>query len=159
MNMVNPRIIEVLDVSKAPYEIHDHSSYATTIKSPADFSKAVGLPLNQITKSLFLKQSDGKYAVVVAAMSKQIDFKRVAELLTVPRVEFGKPDELDRITGYPRNGVSPLGLPSDIPILLDSDLLAHPTVSIGGGAIGVEVELSPKLLVSLAGARVHSITE
>lgn len=67
-------------------------------------------------------------------------------------MEVASPEALNSSLGYPRNGVSPLGAPADIPVLLDEAVLNYPTVLVGGGATGIEIELSPKDLVQMTSA-------
>lgn len=157
MNEMHPRVASALQALVEEVVIHDHSSLPREIRSPDDFSRAVGIPLSRVTKSLFLSRPDGGYAIAVAGMGRRIDFKRVAAALGVPRVEVASPPELEAKVGYPRNGVSPLGIPEDVPIILDAQLLDAPTITVGGGAVGIEVELSPGTLRSLVGPLVLAI--
>ena len=62
------------------------------------------------------------------------------------------------MTGYPRNGVSPLGLAGGIAVVVDSRLFDYPTILIGGGATAIEIEIAPSDLVRLSGATVQGIT-
>lgn len=157
MNQVHPRVASALDARIAEVVIHDHSSFPTEIRSPDDFSDAVGIPLSRVTKSLFLSRRDGGYAIAVAGVDRRIDFKAVAAALGAPRVQVASPAELEAELGYPRNGVSPLGIPADVPIVLDAQLLEAATITVGAGAAGIEVELSPLTLRSLVDPLVAEI--
>lgn len=157
MNEVHARVASALGDRIGEVVIHDHSSFPAEIRSPDDFSQAAGIPLRRVTKSLFLSRRDGGYAIVVAGMDRRIDFKRVAAALGVPRVEVASPTELEAVLGYPQHGVSPLGIPQDVPIVLDARLLELPTITVGGGAAGIEVELAPGTLRSLVRPLVSEI--
>ena len=74
------------------------------------------------------------------------------------RVEVASAEDLSVKTGYPRNGVSPLGLADGISIVVDRALLDYPSILIGGGATAVEIEIAPADLVRISGAAVTSIT-
>jgi Cys-tRNA(Pro)/Cys-tRNA(Cys) deacylase len=141
------------------YKIRDHSDYSVEIKSPRDFAEALGCPIECITKTLFLCSRDRhSYTVAVCSVDRRLDFKSVANAIGAKRVEVASSEDLQVKTGYPRNGVSPLGLAGDIAVVVDRLLLDYETILIGGGAAAVEIELSPWDLVRISGATVESIT-
>jgi Cys-tRNA(Pro)/Cys-tRNA(Cys) deacylase len=141
------------------YKIHDHGELSVEIRSPQDFADALGYPIQRITKTLFLRSRDGQaHAVAVCSMDRRLNFQSIADALGVKRAEAAPLDDLQAKTGYPRNGVSPLGLAGDITVLVDELLLGYPTVLIGGGAAAIEIELTPADLVRVSGATVRSIT-
>jgi Cys-tRNA(Pro)/Cys-tRNA(Cys) deacylase len=141
------------------YKVHDHAEFATAISSPADFAKALGYPVERVAKTLFLCSQDKRvFAAAVVPASRRLDFKSAAGAVGVKRVQAASAEDLQARTGYPGNGVSPLGLAADIAVVVDSQLLDYPTVLIGGGAAAVEIEISPADLVRISAAAVQSIT-
>jgi len=54
--------------------------------------------------------------------------------------------------GYPPNGVSPIGA-GELPVLMDEQVFAHQTITVGGGEAGVEVEVDPQALANMSAAR------
>lgn len=162
MNSPHPKVFSLLGESGVDAKIHDHEAFATRISSPQDFADALGYSLRRITKTVFLrsKSSSERYAVAVCGMDRKLDFKAIAGSVEPPeRMEVASADDLDRITGYPKHGVSPLGLPAGVEVLLDESLLDETTVLVGGGAAGVEIELDPSDLAAIAGARIAKITQ
>ncbi len=148
--------ISGLDVK---YKVYDHADFAAEISSPADFAAALGYPVERIAKTLFLCSQDRRvYAAAVCPASRRLDFKSAAGAVGVKRVQAASAEDLQARTGYPGNGVSPLGLAGGIAVVVDSLLLDYPTVLIGGGAAAVEIEISPSDLVQISGAEVKSIT-
>ncbi|KZE43293.1 hypothetical protein AVW09_00695 [Microbacterium sp. T32] len=91
-------------------------------------------------------------------MNHKLDFAAASEAAGVGRLEVGKPEELAEVLGYPRNGVSPLGIPGEVPVLIDAELHNFPTILIGGGATGIEIEIAPDTLAHLTGAVVVSLS-
>jgi Cys-tRNA(Pro)/Cys-tRNA(Cys) deacylase len=91
-------------------------------------------------------------------VDRRLNFKATASAIGTNRVEAASPEDLQARRGYPRNGVSPLGLAEDITVVVDRLLLDYPTVLIGGGATGIEIELSPADLIRISAATVGSIT-
>ena len=140
-------------------KIHDHGQFESEIKNAQDFAAALGYSIERITKTLFLRSHDRqRYCVAVTSADRRLDFKSVAAATGVKRLEAAPPDELAVKTGYPRNGVSPLGLADDIAVIVDTPLLDCPTVLVGGGTTAVEIELTPADLVRVSRATVASIT-
>ena len=76
-------------------------------------------------------------------MDRRLNFRSIANAIGTKRVEAASPEYLQIKTGYPRNGVSPLGLAEDITVVVDRLLFDYPTVLIGGGTAEIEIELSP----------------
>ena len=55
-------------------------------------------------------------------------------------------------------GITPIGLPADWPVLVDSVVVAAGEVVIGGGIRGSMVLIVARDLVALPGATVHDLT-
>jgi len=148
-----------LSESAAEYKVYDHANLSTEIRNSQDFASALEFSIQRITKTLFLC-SHGRetYIAAVCSVDRRLDFKSIASLIGVKRVEAASAEDLAIKTGYPRNGVSPLGLGGDIAVMVDGPLLDYSTVLVGGGAVAIEVELSPSDLVRIAGATTHDIT-
>lgn len=148
-----------LETAKVPYKVYKHAELPGLIKSPADFSKAIGYSLDRITKSLFVRSvNKDKYAIVVCPMNRNINFDVIAKALSCPRVEVASKDELNIKVGYPPNGVSPIGA-KDIPVFVEKSLLNYETLLLGAGEAGVEVEISPHHLVKLTTATVGDFSK
>jgi Cys-tRNA(Pro)/Cys-tRNA(Cys) deacylase len=159
MNELHKNVQDAISKLGTEYKVHDHSKFSSEIRNPNDFAAALGYSIQRITKTLFLRGHDGQtYAAAVFSMDRRLDFKSTANAIGTKRVEAASSENLQVKTGYPKNGVSPLGLAEDITVVVDRLLLDYPTVLIGGGATGIEVELSPSDLVRISGATVESIT-
>jgi Cys-tRNA(Pro)/Cys-tRNA(Cys) deacylase len=135
-----------LDRSVVEYRVHFHEEMPVAIRSPRDFAQALGYDVSRITKTMLLRATDREeFCLVVLSSDRGMDLGRIAELLKVKRVQMAKKEELARILGYPPTGVSPLGAGS-VPVFLDEGLMGLPTVLIGAGDVGVEIEISPQAL-------------
>jgi len=51
-------------------------------------------------------------------------------------------------------GVTPFGLPDDLPVWIDADVMAQPRIILGGGSRSWKVISTPALLQALPGAEV-----
>ena len=156
---LHPKVQAALSGGKSAYKIYDHGNFTPQIRTPLDFASALGYPTPRITKTLFLRSHDGQtHSAAVCSVDQRLDFESTADAIGAKRVKVASLDDLRSLTGYPSGGVSPLGLASGIAVVVDMQLFEYPTVLIGGGTAGIEIELSPAELVRISGATVQSIT-
>lgn len=155
---MHPKVEAILRSSALMYKVHRHADLPVPIQNPQDFAQALGYHLDCITKSVLLNaEPEEVYCLAVCSVDRKINLKLLAALTHTRRVHLARAEELQRLTDYPSRGVSPLGI-ADIPIYIDESLLTLPTILIGAGEIGVEIELSPTDLVTLAHATVIPLT-
>ena len=77
--------------------------------------------------------------------------KRVKRLMEVSRASFAGADETRDLTGMMIGGVTPFGLPADMPIYADAKLKALDYVILGGGSRSSKLKLPPAELEKLPG--------
>jgi Cys-tRNA(Pro)/Cys-tRNA(Cys) deacylase len=143
---VHENVEAVLEGSGVLYQVHLHQDMPFPIRSPDDFARALGYDMARITKTLLLRATDGQeFCLVVLSSNKNTDLARVAELLGVKRVQMAAKEDLTRVLGHPPTGVSPIGAGS-IPVLLDEGIMEFPSVLVGAGEVGTEIEISPAAL-------------
>ena len=160
MSEISPRISEVLERSQVQYTIKHHAECDRPIDSPTDFAAALGYEVDRITKSLFtFASNEGRYVMLVCPASRKVDFTRASKAVGVRRLEIAAKRDLAEILGYPTTGVSPLGMPSEVSVLMDEGLLEHETILIGGGEVGIEIEMNPHDVARIAGARLERIAK
>jgi Cys-tRNA(Pro)/Cys-tRNA(Cys) deacylase len=125
------------------FQLHRHTSFADEIKLAEDLANALARELHRITKSLYLRCISGDaHAVVVRPMGRKANLAAIAATLQCKKVEIARDSELRAKVGYPSGGVSPLGLDT-IPVFMDQGLFDLPTIIIGAGEKGIELELPP----------------
>lgn len=141
--------------------LHDHETLASCkpIEEPADVAAQLGYDLDRIAKTLILKKQRTALAsaAVVARMSARLDFAKLSRVLGY-RAEAASAAELEAATSYPRGGVSPLGLPSTIRVVISEALLLSPTILVGAGRVGLEVELAPSDLARTTAGAIADIS-
>ena len=67
-------------------------------------------------------------------------------------------DEARTATGYERYTITPFGSTTAWPVIVDARAMAHPIVSVGGGAFGVNLHLAPADLVRILMADVADVS-
>lgn len=150
---MHPRVQQALIAAGVNYQVRSHADCPKQIRSPQDFADCLGYELGRITKTLFCRSTRrDKYALAVAPMTTKVDFSVIARALECPRIEVADKTELESMLTYPPNGVSPLGVDS-YPVFISETLMSYPTILIGSGLTGMEIELEPAVLVNMCGAQ------
>ena len=153
---LHPRVRAALQKAGVGYRIHRHSDQPFPIQGPADFARALGYPLERITKALFLRcNCHGKYLVLVCSVDTRPRLADIARLVGCKRLEPASREELAIVLGYPAQGVSPIAAGA-VQVLMDEDLLRHQTVLTAAGEIEVEIEMAPSDLRRVARALLFS---
>ena len=79
-------------------------------------------------------------------------------VLNSKKLSFASREEAEEITDQIYGGISPLGLPKDIKIYIDKNVMSRDKVFIGGGNRVSKFFLSPETLVDLTKASVEDLT-
>jgi Cys-tRNA(Pro)/Cys-tRNA(Cys) deacylase len=114
-------------------------------------AEALGRPAAQLFKTL-VASADGALAVFVVPADRQLDLRAAGK-----RTALATHAEAERATGYAVGGISPLGQRRRLPTTIDASALDWETVLVSAGRRGLQLELDPRDLVRLTGARVAAI--
>ncbi|WP_238176519.1 Cys-tRNA(Pro) deacylase, partial [Kribbella albertanoniae] len=119
-------------------------------------AEALGLEPAQVFKTL-LVEVDGKLAVGVVPVDKQLDLKAIAAAAGGKKAVMADPVAAERTTGYVVGGISPIGQKRPLLTVVDSTATAHATVYVSGGRRGLDIGLSPADLIAVTKARTAAI--
>jgi Cys-tRNA(Pro)/Cys-tRNA(Cys) deacylase len=133
---------------------YDHDPAAPSFGLEA--AQALGLPAEQVFKTLLVDTGDG-LAVGVVPVTGSLDLKALAAALGVKRVTMADPAAAERSSGMVVGGISPLGQRRALPTVVDESVDLFEVVYVSGGRRGLDVGLSPADLVRLTGATVADI--
>ena len=150
---MHPKVEAALKQIPGKWILHRHADYGE-IRSPADFAKALHFDVERISKTLFLRVhgAEVKFGLAVCPVTKKINLPYLATMLKSQWVELASALDMEETLGYPTYGVSPLGA-GDMPVFMDEQLFNYPTLLIGAGVLGEEIEISPFDLQTLARAQ------
>ena len=115
-------------------------------------AERLGLEPARVLKTLVV-DLDGSLAVAVVPVAAQLDLKALGG----KRARMADARDVERSTGYVLGGVSPLGQRKALPTTVDESALEHATICVSAGRRGLELELDPRDLVRLTGARVRAV--
>ncbi|MER7169354.1 Cys-tRNA(Pro) deacylase [Micromonospora sp. NPDC000207] len=122
----------------------------------ASVAEALGVPGYRLFKTL-VGEVDGVLVVAVVPVTGELDLRRLAAATGGKRAVLAERPVAERVTGYVRGGISPLGQRRRLPTVVDSSALERDTVYVSAGRRGLQVELAPTDLVTLTGATVAPI--
>ncbi|MEV2265786.1 YbaK/EbsC family protein [Nonomuraea africana] len=96
-----------------------------------------------------------RYAACMVLATTKADVNGVIRRrLDARKISFAPMDDAVSLTGMEYGGITPLGLPDDWPILVDSRVAAHPEVVIGSGVRRSKLALRGAALAGLKAAEV-----
>lgn len=146
------RVAEALALIGAPHQVLRHQDLSDHIESPLDFANALGISLGSVTKSVLFREVSpaSRFVLAVLPMPSRIDFKLLAQAIDARKLTLASREELDSVLGYPPSGVSPFGVTNAI-VVIEDLLLSCSTVTVGGGEVGIEIEVDPAILRELPG--------
>lgn len=96
-----------------------------------------------------------RYAACIILATTRADVNgAVRRLLDARKASFAPMDDAVELTGMEYGGITPIGLPADWPILVDSRVVAVPHVIIGSGVRHSKIVLPGRAIAALANAQV-----
>ena len=123
----------------------------------AQFCAAYGFELADSANTIVVvgKADPRRYAACIVLATHRLDVNRtVRDRLGTRKASFAGGDETRTLTGMEIGGVTPFGLPADLPIWVDAEVMTRPRIVLGGGSRSWKVLASPEVLLELPGAEV-----
>ena len=123
----------------------------------AEFCEHYDIPLERSANAIMLasKRPVGVNVVCLVLATHRLDVNGVGRAeMGVKKVSFAPPDLTAELTGMIMGGVTPFGLPDDIHVLIDADVMEHPWVIVGGGSRSLKVKVDPEVFARMENTRV-----
>jgi prolyl-tRNA editing enzyme YbaK/EbsC (Cys-tRNA(Pro) deacylase) len=124
----------------------------------AAFCEAYGVRLEESANCVIVAGRRGevtRYAACVVLATTRADVNGVVRRhLDARKASFAPMDDAVRLTGMEYGGITPIGLPRDWALLVDSRVVATPHVIIGSGVRHSKIALAGPALGALPGAEV-----
>ena len=140
-----PQIRQFLKSTKLDFEVIDcDPEFADTNV----FCKEYGIDLEDSVNAIVVKTKTGelKYAVCALLATTRLDInKTIRKKLGARKVSFADIGETVELTAMNIGGVTPLSLPSNLPLWVDSKIMQRSTIVLGGGNRSSKIKISPKI--------------
>lgn len=142
----------------------DHQIVACdpTLADTAEFCEAYGYELEDSANTIVVagKSDPPMYAACVVLATTRLDVnKTVKKRMEVRGASFARGEDIKRLTGMTIGGVTPIGLPSDLPLWVDSRVMERRRIILGGASRSRKVLASPEILVALGGVVVEGLAK
>ena len=118
----------------------------------AQFCEAYGFSPDESANTIVVvgKADPRRYAACVVLATHRLDVNRaVRDRFGTRKASFAGADETRELTGMEIGGVTPFGLPDELPVWIDAAVMARPRVVLGGGSRSWKVIAPPEILLRL----------
>jgi Cys-tRNA(Pro)/Cys-tRNA(Cys) deacylase len=133
------RILDGLGIS---YQLREYEVDADDL-SAENVAAKVGLPPEQVFKTLAVKGDRNGIAVAVIPGNYELDCKALAHLTGDRKIELLPLKQVQSVTGYIRGGVTALGMKKDYPVFADETMELWDTVCVSAGQRGLQIVIAP----------------
>jgi Cys-tRNA(Pro)/Cys-tRNA(Cys) deacylase len=149
------RILDVLGIAYKlqEYEVDPNDLAAATV------ARKIGLPPEQVFKTLLTTTGPGEYAFAVIPGHAELDFKKLARAAGARKAEMVGLKDVQPLTGYVRGGVTVFGAAKAFPAYADETIELFDFISVSAGQRGTQILLSPADYVRAIGAKVADLTK
>ena len=101
------------------------------------------------------KKGEPKYAACVVLAAYRLDVNKTArKKLGVSRISFASPEQTRELTGMELGGVTPFGMPENVPVWIDARVMECVRIILGGGNRSSKIILTPAELLKIPNAEV-----
>jgi prolyl-tRNA editing enzyme YbaK/EbsC (Cys-tRNA(Pro) deacylase) len=137
-----------------PYELF---ACDPALADTAAFCARYGFEMGDSANTIVVvgKSERRQYAACVVLATHRLDVNRaVRAKFGRGKASFASADETREITGMAIGGVTPFGLPANVPVWVDAAVMERPKVVLGGGSRSWKVIAPPEILLRLPATEV-----
>lgn len=120
-------------------------------------AKAIGLPPQQVFKTLVAKGDRTGINVFCIPVCCELDLKKAATAASDKNMALVPVKDLLKLTGYIRGGCSPIGMKKKYPTFIDASCLQFSEIAVSAGARGHQMLLSPDAIIQIANANTANL--
>lgn len=118
----------------------------------AEFCERYDYPLEDSANCIVVASKDDPPVVAAClnlAPTKLDVNKAVRKHLEVRKLSFAPPDLTREVTGMELGGVTPFGLPDEVPLLVDAAVVERGRVIVGGGSRALKIVVDPEVFTRI----------
>jgi Cys-tRNA(Pro)/Cys-tRNA(Cys) deacylase len=134
------RFLESLGI---PFELREYEVDPEDL-SAITVAKKIGLPPEQVFKTLLTMGGPGVYVFAVIPGDAELDFKKLARAAGLRKAEMVSLKDVQPLTGYIRGGVTVFGAKKAFPVYVDETAILFDAISVSAGTRGTQLILKPE---------------
>jgi Cys-tRNA(Pro)/Cys-tRNA(Cys) deacylase len=147
----------LLDKLGITYELRDYEYDPNDISAQA-VAREVGMPLEQVFKTLVCRGDRNGVIVAVVPASGELDLKALARLSGDRKAETVHLKEVQPLTGYIRGGVTALACKKDYPVFVDETIELFDKIAVSAGVRGTQILIAPADYLKATKAKVGALS-
>ena len=140
--MTKTNAMRLLDAAGIAYRTAEYE-YDESDLSGKHAAQQVGLPEEQVFKTLVTRGDKTGLLVFCIPVSDELDLRRAASVSGNKKLEMIHVKELLPLTGYIRGGCSPIGMKKRFPTFVDETAQLFDTIHFSGGKVGCQIRMNP----------------
>jgi prolyl-tRNA editing enzyme YbaK/EbsC (Cys-tRNA(Pro) deacylase) len=152
--LLHPAVAEALD----RYAVHvDVMPCDPDLADTAAFVEAYDVPLDRSANTILVasKGAEPTYVACVLLATTSLDVNNVVRReMGVRKASFARADPVRELTGMEIGGVTPFGLPADLPVLVDARVMRPAWIILGGGNRSSKLRMAPDVLRAIPAVRI-----
>jgi len=148
--------MRLLDAAKIAYDVKEYEVDENDL-SGVHIASQIGLPFEQVFKTLTAKGDKTGVLVFCIPVHKEIDLKKAAAVTGNKKVELLHVKDLLATTGYVRGGCSPIGMKKKFPTFIEQSAMDFDRITVSAGMKGAQLLLSVDDLLKFTGAKLCQI--
>ena len=140
-----PKIRQFLESTELKFEIMDCNPELADTKI---FCKEYNINPEDSVNAILVKTKMGKlkYALCALLATTRLDINNlIKKKLNARKVSFADSEETTKITEMIIGGVTPLTLPNNLPLWIDSRIMLRDLIILGGGNRSSKIKISPTI--------------
>lgn len=121
----------------------------------AEFCAAYGYEMTDSANAIVVvgKSDPRRYVCCVVLATTRLDVNgSVRRLLGTKKASFAPAAETAELTGMAIGGVTPFGLPAEVPVWIDARVMTRTMIVLGGGTRDCKIVAAPQILTAISGA-------
>ncbi len=154
--MQKTNAMRILERKKIPYRANYY--HCEEFIDAIQIADLLHQDYDQTFKTLVSVGKSGKYYVFVIPIQKELDLKAAAKCVNEKSIEMLHVKDLKEITGYIRGGCTAIGMKKEYPTVIDSSISGFDEIIVSGGALGVQIFISPENFLRATNAKTEHIT-
>ncbi|MBR6480810.1 MAG: Cys-tRNA(Pro) deacylase [Thermoguttaceae bacterium] len=144
-SVVKTNATRLLTAAGLPFHTKEYEVDESDL-SGTHVARQLGLPPEQVFKTLVLKGEKVGYFVCCVPVNSEVDLKKAARAAGDKKAAMIPMKDLKEVTGYIRGGCSPIGMKKPFPTFLDETAILFDEIYLSAGQRGAQIVIAPNVL-------------
>lgn len=149
--MTKTNAMRILDKNKIKYEVIEYDISDGKIDG-VSVAEKTNQDVKEVYKTLVTQGNTKTIYVFVIPVNEELNLKKAAKVCGEKKIDMIHVNDILKLTGYIRGGVSPIGQKREYKTFIHKDAESLERVCVSGGKKGLQVKLAPQDLQNVSNA-------